>query len=350
MESKATFYLHTLYARLSDRQGFASTMATRRLVERIAAYKPDVIQLHNLHGYYLDYRVLFRYLKSVDTPVVWTLHDCHAFTGHCAHFDAIGCDRWLERCGKCPQRNDYPKSILFDQSARNLAEKRALCTGLPNLTIVTPSKWLAALAQRSFLGEYPIVTIHNGVDRRVFCPTQSDLRARYGIGNRRLILGVSRYWEQRKGFNDFLALSERLAEDEAIVLVGLSKKRISSLPKGIIGIERTESVQELAAWYTAADVFVNPTLEDNFPTTQIESLACGTPVVSYNAGGCAEALDETCGVVVPKGDVDGLAKGIDQAYDLQRQDCLKRAAAFDQNNRFAEYAALYRELCGEGRA
>ncbi len=347
IESVAEFYLHTIYARLSDRQGFASSAATRRLVERIKEYDPDVIQLHNLHGYYLDYRILFSYLKSVETPVVWTLHDCHAFTGHCAHFDAIGCDRWLEGCGKCPQRSDYPKSILFDQSARNLAEKRALCAELPNLTIVTPSKWLAALAQKSFLGEYPVVTIHNGVDRNVFRPTQSNLRARYGVGNKKLILGVSIYWEPRKGFDDFLALSERLTEDEVIVLVGLPKKRMSNLPKGIIGIERTESVQELAAWYTAADVFVNPAHEDNFPTTQIEALACATPVVCYNTGGCPEAPDETSGVVVPKGDIEKLADSIRMAYALKKEDCLNRATYFDQTDRFTEYVALYKELSGK---
>ena len=348
IESKTAFYLHTAYARLSDRQGFASGAATRRLVARIAAFEPDVIQLHNLHGYYLDYRVLFHYLKSVGTPVVWTLHDCHAFTGHCAFFDMAGCGRWKTGCGNCPQKRAYPKSVLLDRSAKNYAEKRALCRGLKNLTIVTPSDWLKALAGQSFLKEYPIRTIHNGIDPTVFRPTNSDLRVRYGIGDDRLILGVANVWEPRKGLSDFIALAKKLDGKAKIVLIGLSDRQIKDLPHGVTGIRRTASAAELAAWYTAADVFVNPTLEDNFPTTQIESLACGTPVVCYDTGGCAEALDETCGVVVPKGDVDGLAAGVERAlFLLKSQDCLKRAAAFDQNDRFAEYVALYQRLSGE---
>lgn len=350
IESAAEFYLHTVYARLSDRQGFASTAATRRLVDRIKEYGPDVIQLHNLHGYYLNYRVLFDYLRRAETPAVWTLHDCHAFTGHCAFFDMADCDKWKTGCGNCPQKRAYPKSILFDRSAKNYAEKRALFTGLKNLTIVTPSDWLKLLAEQSFLGGYPIKTIHNGIDPAVFTPTDGDLRDRFGIGDKKLLLGVANIWEPRKGLTDFLALAEKIGDDAKAVLIGLSERQIKSLPQSVIGIGRTANAGELAAWYTAADVFVNPTLEDNFPTTQIEALACGTPVVSYDTGGCAEALDETCGVVVPKGDIEALAEGIDYAIEkTDRQACLKRAANFNQNDRFAEYAALYRSLSREAK-
>ncbi len=350
VESAAGFYLHTLYARLSDRQGFASAAATRRLVGRMAEYGPDVIQLHNLHGYYLNYRILFDYLRRAGTPVVWTLHDCHAFTGHCAFFDMAGCDKWKSGCGNCPQKRAYPKSVLLDRSARNYAEKRALFAGLKNLTVVTPSNWLKALAEESFLGDYPIKTIYNGIDPAVFRPADSDLRRRYEIGDGTLVLGVANVWEPRKGLTDVLALAKALGNDAKVALIGLSDRQMKRLPQGVIGIGRTADANELAAWYTAADVFVNPTLEDNFPTTQIEALACGTPVVCYDTGGCAEALDETCGVAVRKGDVGGLAEGIARARKMKRQDCLRRAAAFDQTDRFAEYAALYKTLCGEAKA
>jgi glycosyltransferase involved in cell wall biosynthesis len=293
--------------------------------------------------------VLFQYLKSAGTPVVWTLHDCHAFTGHCAFFDMAGCEKWKHGCGNCPQKQAYPKSILLDRSARNYVEKRELFTGLKNLTIVTPSNWLKALAEQSFLGEYPIQTIHNGIDPDIFKPTGSDLRSRFGVGETKLVLGVANIWEPRKGLLDFLALAEKLGDAAKVVLIGLSDRQIKDLPRCVTGIRRTANARELAAWYTAADVFVNPTLEDNFPTTQIEALACGTPVVTYDTGGCAEALDETCGVVVSKGYIDGLEKGVFHACDLQAQDCLKRASAFDQNDRFAEYAALYETLSGKAK-
>lgn len=347
IEGAAAFYAHTAYARLSDRQGFASTPATKRMIRRIDAFEPDVIQLHNLHGYYLDWRVLFGYLRSCGVPVAWTLHDCNAFTGHCAFFDAAGCERWRTGCGNCPQKHAYPASLLLDRSARNFAEKRTLTQGLKNLTVVTPSRWLANLTKQSFLSDYPVRVIYNGVNRDTFTPTESDLRVRNGIGQKRLILGVANIWEPRKGLDACLDLAQKLGDEAIVALIGLSARQMNRLPKGVIGLTHTESSQELAAWYTAADVFVNPTIEDNFPTTQIESLACGTPVVCYDTGGCAEALDDSCGVVVPKGDLPALAEAVLRAGRLKKEHCLRRAARFDQRERFTDYVALYAELCGE---
>ena len=350
IESKLAFYLHVLYARLTDRQGFASTSATRRMVRRIQSYKPDVIHLQNLHGYYLDWRVLFSYLKYAEIPVVWTLHDCNAFTGHCAHFDLVGCERWREHCGRCPLKKEYPKSVLLDRSERNYYEKRALTQGLGRLAIVTPSRWLADLASESFLGGYTIQTIHNGVDLEVFKPEESDLRTRFGLEGQRIVLGVSKFWEPRKGLGTFFDLAERLEGKASVVLVGLSSAQLATLPKGIVGIGRTENARELAAWYSAADVFVNPSLEDTFPTTQIEAIACGTPVVCYDAGGCAESLDDSCGVVVPKGDFPALADAVLSAVGLKRENCVRRAKLFDQRERFGDYLKLYLRMIGEDDA
>lgn len=347
IESKAAFYWHVLYARLSDRQGFASTRATRRMIRRIKAYQPDVIHLQNIHGYYLDWRVLFGYLKKADIPVVWTLHDCNAFTGHCAHFDLAGCERWLAHCGRCPLKKEYPQSLILDQSERNFYEKRALTQGVERMIVVTPSCWLADLAKRSYLGGYEIVTIHNGVDLSDFQPIESDIRARFDIGNKKLVLGVSIYWEPRKGLRTFYDLAERLDGEAVVALVGLSKKQMATVPKGIVAAMRTESVRELAQWYSAADAFVNPTLEDTFPSTQIEALACGSPVVCYETGGCPESLDDSCGIVVPKGDFPALADAVLRTGGLKRENCLRRAKQFDQRDRFGDYIALYARLCGE---
>ena len=349
IEGAAAFYGHTLFSRLADRQGFASTLATRRMIRRIEAFAPDVIQLHNLHGYYLDWRVLFGYIKKAGVPVVWTLHDCNAFTGHCAFFDAVNCERWKTGCGNCPQKNAYPKSWFADQSARNFSEKRALATGLNGLTIVTPSIWLKRLVEQSYLQDYPVRVLYNGIDRETFQPVESDLRERYEIGSKRLVLGVANIWEPRKGLNTFVDLFERIGDEAVVALVGLSSVQQQGLPKGMLGLGRTASANELAAWYTAADVFVNPTLEDNFPTTQVEALACGTPVVCYDTGGCAEALDDSCGIAVPKGDAPALADAILRAGSLKREHCLRRAAKFDQQERYRDYASLYAELCGEGK-
>ncbi len=347
IEGKAAFYLHTLYARMTDRQGFASTYQTKRMIRRIEAYRPDVIHIHNLHGYYLDWRILFKYLRSSGIPVIWTLHDCQAFTGHCAFFDAAGCGKWRSGCGACPQKTAYPASWLFDQSARNYTEKLTLTQGVKNLTFVTPSHWLEKLTKQSFLRSHPAKTIYNGIDLAVFRPTENDIRARYHIGEKPIYLGVANVWEPRKGLQTFYDLAERAGESAQIVLIGLSKKQLKNLPKGFIGLSRTESVQELAAWYTAADVFVNPTIEDNFPTTQLEALACGTPVVCYNTGGCAESLDDSCGIVVPKNDFSALADAVSRAKELKSEHCRRRAEQFGQQERFEEYLSLYHQVCAE---
>jgi len=350
IECAAEFYAHSLYARLTDRQGFASTAATRKMICSIRSFSPDVIQLHNLHGYYLDWHVLFEFLRTEGIPIVWTLHDCNAFTGHCAFFDAARCERWKTGCGSCPQRKSYPKSWFADQSARNYAEKRALTTGLDRLNIITPSNWLKKLVGQSFLREYPARVVYNGIDLSVFHPVSSDLRAQYGIGSKRLVLGVANVWEPRKGLHAFLDLAERLGKEAVVALIGRSGVQVKALPAGMIGITRTQSVREIVAWYSAADVFVNPTVEDNFPTTQIEALACGTPVVCYETGGCAESLDDSCGIVVPKGDVPALTDAIFSAGALKKEHCLRRAAQFGERERYCDYVSIYRSLCGEGKA
>lgn len=297
--------INALKARLFDNEGFNAAGATKKLISFIEEYNPDVIHLHNLHGYYLNVEVLFDYLKKADKKVVWTLHDCWAFTGHCAYFDYPECDKWRENCGNCGRLNDYPKAII-DRSERNLAKKKEIFGGVKNLTVVTPSKWLAELAKQSFLGEYLIEVINNGIDTAVFRPTESNFKEKNGLSGKKIILGVANIWDARKGLGDFISLSKKISDDYRIVLVGLDEKQLGMLPENILGITRTSSAKELAEIYTAADVLFNPTYEDNYPTVNLEAQACGTPVVTYDTGGSGESVPKEN--VIAAGDVDAFLK------------------------------------------
>jgi len=292
--------------RVFDRHGTMGKQATREFCAMIDAYQPDLVHLHNIHGYYLNFGMLMRYLKYKDIPVVWTLHDCWSFTGHCAYFDFPKCDRWQDACGNCPRLHDYPESWLLDHSRQNLELKKELFGGFKHLTIITPSMWLKDLVKQSFLGVYPIEVINNGIDLSKFKPVSSDLRQRYGLEGKRVYVSVAMVWDRRKGLDDLLALSKQLNEDEKLILIGLAKNQLAKLPANIIGIQRTNSVDELAAFYAMADATVVPSYEDNYPTVVLESLACHTPVVAYRTGGIPEMGEEPYVRLVPKGAIDAL--------------------------------------------
>ena len=306
--NRLNVYLHGLQNRLFDNSGFCSNMATRRLIRTIREYDPDIIHLHNLHGYYLNVEILFDYLRSAGKPVIWTLHDCWAFTGHCAYFDLVRCGKWKQQCWNCPQKREYPASYLLDQSSRNFQRKKQAFCGVPNMKLITPSKWLADLTRESFLKEYPVEVIHNGIDLKVFCPTPGDFKQRYGLEGKKIVLGIASAWTARKGLNDLLKLADLLNPEFVMVLVGVSQRQKEQLPRSVIGICRTNSSQELAEIYTAADVLVNPTYEDNYPTVNLEAQACGTPVITYHTGGSVENVDPSC--VVEQGDIEALARMI----------------------------------------
>lgn len=278
--------LHGAYARLDDAAGFGSLRATQRFVKWIRQFDPDVIHLHNLHGYYLHMGVLFQYLKTCGKRILWTLHDCWAFTGHSAYCESPKCEQWKTGCMHCGQISHYPRA-LTDRSARNWCAKRDLFTHVPNLTLLTPSKWLQELVGASFLREYPVVWIPNGIDTQVFRPL-SDSEKPSGPQPFTL-LGVASVWEERKGLEDLLRLREIMPKDWAMVLVGLTEQQKAQLPPDIRGITHTRDVQQLRQLYAEADVFVNPTREDNYPTTNLEAISCGTPVVTYPTGGSPES-------------------------------------------------------------
>lgn len=342
--SKLDYYLHGCFTRLFDTHAIlGSGRATMHLINKIKKIDPDVIHLHNLHGYYINIKILFNYLKESGKPVVWTLHDCWSFTGHCAHFSYVQCNKWHDGCHDCPRKKGYPGSFLFDHSKQNYEKKRELFTSLDNMTIVTPSQWLANLVQSSYLNKYPVRVIPNGIDLNVFKPTESDFRERNSLQDKFIILGVANGWGERKGFHYFLELADILNDSYMIALVGLTKKQKEKLPKRIFGITRTNNVKELAKIYSSADVFVNPTLEDNFPTTNLEALACGTPVITFETGGSVECVDDSCGFVVEKGNITELMEAIkkinDNNYSIEC--CLERAKLFDKCKMVANYKELY---------
>ncbi|TEB08218.1 putative glycosyltransferase EpsF [Pelotomaculum schinkii] len=341
--TKPDYFIHGGLTRIFDTHAlWGSARATREFIKKVKEIDPDVIHLHNLHGYYINIKILFDYLKESGKPVVWTLHDCWSFTGHCAYFSYVQCDKWKWGCNDCPQKRGYPGSLIFDRSKQNFDSKRELFTSLSNMTIVTPSNWLANLIQESYLNKYPVKVIPNGIDLNVFKPTESDFRKTNCLQDKFIILGVANGWGKRKGYQYFLELADILDDSFRIVLVGLTKKQKERLPKNIVGITKIIKVKELAKIYSAADVFINPTLEDNFPTTNLESLACGTPLITFNTGGGIESIDECCGIVVDKREVTSLFDAIKQInYNYSTNFCLERAKLFDRSKMLSRYQDIY---------
>ncbi len=341
---------HGLITRIFDRHGFASNSATSQLIKEIKTIKPDIIHLHNIHGYYLNVEILFNYLASVKTPVVWTLHDCWPITGHCTHFEFANCDKWKTHCKSCPQKNEYPASLVFDNSKSNFRLKKDLFTSVKNLTIVSPSNWLTNIISQSFLRKFHIHTIQNGIDINAFTPyTIDNTQLKYGIKNKFVLLGVASTWNERKGLQDFITLSKSLQQDEVIILVGVNKNLMTRLPQNIIPVMRTESVMELAELYSVADVFINPTWEDNFPTTNLEAMACGTPVITFKTGGSPESLTNETGFIVEQGDINGIRESINKIKLNGRKFCLTKCRNhvmnnFDKDKKFREYFTLYNKL------
>lgn len=339
--SQKDVYQHKLITLFYDKHGLGSKRATKDFIKKLETIKPDAIGLQNIHGYYINYEILFEYLKNKNIPILWTFHDCWPFTGHCSFFDSVGCRKWKTHCQHCPITKNYPKA-LRDRSYQNFEDKKEAFKGLKHLRIVTPSHWLANFVKDSFLNTYPVHVIHNGIDLNVFRPLEDVYE-----NNTKIILGVASTWDIRKGLKDFVQLRKALNSSYKIVLIGLSQKQIAHLPSGISGIQRTENVEALVEWYNKASIFVNPTYVDNFPTTNIEALACGTPVITYNTGGSPEALGENTGTSVDKGDINALKEAImsltknKDRIKICRQRAVKH---FNAQERYQDYLNLYKNL------
>lgn len=340
MGSKTEYYLHALLTRISDKCGFYSKTATRKLVRFIRNYQPDVIHLHNLHGYYLNVEILFHFLKTEFTgKVVWTLHDCWAFTGHCVHFTIAGCDKWKTGCYGCPQKNTYPVSNLRDNSRNNYAKKKALFTGVPNMTVVTVSKWLKETAEQSFLKDYPIKCVYNGIDDRKFHPAENSVKKELGIEGKKMILLVSDGWNEQKGFGKTLETARLAHPDWHFVMVGVSKEQTALLPENITGIDGLWQPGQLTAYYSAADVFFNPSLEETFGLVTAEAIACGTPAVVMNSTACPEPLNGY-GVVLDTFTPETALKAIEECLNIPKNQSVNH---FTLEKMTAGYLACYEQ-------
>ena len=298
-------YAHVILTRLFDKHGLASKKATAKFIRWAESFSPDLLWLHNIHGYFINYEMLFSWIKTrPEMEVKWTLHDCWAFTGHCVHFESVKCNKWKSGCYRCPLSGTYPGSFLMDNSENNYERKKDAFQGVSKLSIITPSKWLASMVSESFLKEYPISVVHNSINTEIFCPRKSNFKNEIKSENKFIVLGVASEWYM-KGFEDFIQLATILGEEYKVVLVGLSMKEIARLPHTMVGLARTRNQEKLAEIYTAADVFVNLTYQDTYPTVNLEAQACGTPCITYRTGGSPESVPEQN--VLEQGDIEGVA-------------------------------------------
>jgi len=345
--SKFHVYKHVALTRVFDKHGYGSKKPTQKLVEQLKKIKPDLIHLHNIHGYYINIEILFKYIKEQKIPVIWTLHDCWALTGKCAHFDFVGCNKWRTGCYDCVQKMEYPSSILFDHSKESYNMKKDLFTSIENIQIICPSEWLANVVKQSYLNEYPVYVINNGIDLTTFKPISNTMRQKLRISNDKfVILGVAtRFEDKRKGLHYFLKLSEVLNDDNIIVLVGVSEKLQRKLPRNIIGLPRTENINELVELYSMADVFINASVEETFGLVTAEAMACGTPVIVFNSTACPEIVNDQVGMIVEKGDINELAQAVNHfnliGKEKYREACLQHMKKYDVDLQNQKYISKY---------
>ena len=337
-------YTDGVLTRLADKAGHYSKGATEKLIKQIKEYDPDIIHLHNLHGYYINVPMLFDFLKDAGKPVVWTLHDCWAYTGHCCYYSMAGCEKWkLTGCSKCPQKKAYPASIFKDNSSKNFSEKNQMFHSVKNLQLVCVSKWLDNELKESFLKDLPSRVIYNGIDTSVFKPSSGNFRIKYNVGDKRIVLGVASTWDTRKGLADFIELSKILDERYKIVLVGLNDKQKAKLPDNMIGIGRTDGPKELAEIYSASNVLFNASVEETFGLPNVEALACGTPVVAYNCTGIPETMTEDDGFIVEPHDLQSVAQKIGMICDTGKRIEVS-SFRFPKDKTYEAYMKLYEEL------
>lgn len=339
-------YFHALETRIFDNHGCGSRIDTGKLLKEIDRFEPDIVNLHNIHGYYLNYPMLFEYLAQKDIPVVWTLHDCWVFTGHCAYFDRVGCEKWKDCCHDCVNKHEYPKSVLMDNSRRNYLLKKKVFTSVKNMTIVTPSEWLADLVKQSFLSKYDCKVINNGIDLTIFRPLSSNFREENNLIEKKIVLCVASTWEARKGLDDVIKLAKVLDTSYKVIVVGLTQQQIDKMPKEILAISRTDNVEELVKIYSSADVFFNPTYEDNYPTVNMEAISCGTPVVTYDTGGCKEQVNGIVGTSVERGDYRRAASEIQKICEnrINSQDCIDFSQRFERDEAYRKYIELFNDI------
>ena len=354
-----SFWTHVIWTTLTDRHGLESILSviyTRKMVRRIREANPDIIHLHNIHGYYLHYPTLMKYLAyEYKGKIIWTFHDLWPITGHCAYYSAVNCDKWMTGCNHCPNKKRYPVSLGLDGSRKNYEIKKELFTSLSNLTITVPSEWMASQVRQSFMGKYPVEVIHNGIDTVVFdhnrLAVDSDTESSRCVGktswsDKKILLSVASIWDERKGLKDLVALSDKLSDDYVMVIVGLSKHQISRLPKGVIGITRTENIEELVSLYSRAHIFINPSLEESFSLVTVEALSCGCPCIVLDTSAVAELVNDDNGVVLhshkPEDYLDAIKSIENSGYS--RESVRATALKYDNKYMLEGYMRLYGEV------
>ena len=346
--SKIDFYLHVLLSRLFDSQGLHSKKATKKIIEYIEEFKPDIVHLHNIHGYFCNYKMLFEYLASKNIKVVWTLHDCWSFTGHCAHFDYADCDKWMTECNKCPCKKEYPVSWLKDNSKNNFLQKKESFTSIKNLTVVCPSQWLKTKVENSFLNKFSVKVINNGIDLSNFKRTDNHSFDNLIDRNKKTILAVADVWTDRKGLSDLIELSKKLSDKYQVVVVGVNDKQFDKLKDTkIIPLKRTNNQKELAELYSLATAFINCTYEEVFGMVNVESQSCGTPVITYKTGGSVESITKENGIIVNQGSVDGLIEAIKkiESGNYDKKEISSKACSLYSNSIMCKnYTKLYEDV------
>ena len=345
-----SFWVHVAINTVFDRQGYGSYFVTRKIVKRLRKENPDIIHLHNLHGYYLYIPLLFDYLsKEFNGQVFWTFHDCWPFTGHCAYFSAAGCYKWKTSCEKCPNKMVYPISLIMDSSRRNYRDKRSLFCGLKHLTILVPSEWMAGWVRCSFLKDYPVKVVNNGINLKLFTykKPREFLYNKYSIDiNKKILLGVANVWDERKGIEDFYAVAKVLPENYQILLVGLTKRQLKKLPFNIIGIQRTDNPEELAEIYSMAHIFLNPSLEESFSLVTVEAIACGTPVIVLDTSAVKELVNDDNGIVLSRHKAVDYLEGIRilEEKKLSREKIRQTALKYDAELYAEKVISLYEQM------
>ena len=354
-----SFWIHVIWTTLTDRHGLEpvlSVIYTRKMVRRIREANPDIIHLHNIHGYYLHYPTLMKYLAyEYKGKIIWTFHDLWPITGHCAYYSAVNCDKWMTGCNHCPNKKRYPVSLGLDGSRKNYEIKKELFTSLSNLTITVPSEWMASQVRQSFMGKYPVEVIHNGIDTVVFDHNRliADLDIESNKcadetawSDKKILLSVASIWDERKGLKDLVALSDKLSDDYVMIIVGLSKHQISRLPKGVIGITRTENIEELVSLYSRAHIFLNPSLEESFSLVTVEALSCGCPCIVLDTSAVAELVNDDNGVVLhshkPEDYLDAIKSIENSGYS--RESVRATALKYDNKYMLEGYMRLYGEV------